>query len=59
MNSDTYSALIFAVLVTLIGGAYFNRSLRDAGVPANARTALLAVGAAVITGCVLYYLGLI
>ncbi|MDO5073948.1 MAG: hypothetical protein Q4D63_06055 [Neisseria animaloris] len=59
MNSDTYSALIFAVLVTLIGGAYFNRSLRDAGVSANARTSLLAVGAAVITGCVLYYLGLI
>lgn len=59
MNSDTYSALIFALLVILIGGAYFNRSLRDAGVPANARTALLAAGAAVITGCVLYYPGLI
>lgn len=59
MNSDTYSALIFALLVTFIGGTYFNRSLRDAGVPANARTALLAAGAAVITGCVLYYLGLI
>lgn len=59
MNSDTYSALIFALLVTLIGGAYFNRSLRDSGFSANARTALLAAGAAVIAGCVLYYLGLI
>ncbi|MDO5068970.1 MAG: hypothetical protein Q4D78_02045 [Neisseria zoodegmatis] len=59
MNSDTYSALIFALLVTLIGGAYFNRGLRDAGVSANTRAALLAAGAAVIIGCALRYLGLI
>ncbi|WP_107879472.1 hypothetical protein [Neisseria animaloris] len=59
MNSDTYSALIFALLVTLFGGTYFNRGLRDAGFSTNARAALLAAGAAVIIGCVLHYLGLI
>lgn len=56
MDTDSLSALIFTLLVVAFGWHYFNRSLRDAGVPANARTALLAAGAAVITGCVLYYL---
>lgn len=59
MKSDTYSALIFALLVTLIGGAHFNRSLRDAGVSANTRATILAAGTAAIIGCALHYLGLI